>query len=54
MDLAPLLVQIVKQQVPDVRVALAESKDQLLKRIVDGDPNPVQGLHNLSFSQASG
>jgi len=53
MDLAPLLRQIVEQRVPDVRVALRESKEQLLEAIASGEINPVQRLRQLSFSDRS-
>jgi len=39
--------------VPDVRVALRESKEHLLKLIAEGEQNPTKKLHSLSFSQAS-
>lgn len=37
MQLAPLLVQIVQYNVKDVKRALTESKEQLLKMIINGD-----------------
>lgn len=40
----PLLTQIVQQQVPDVRVALRESKELLLESIASGEMNPLQKL----------
>ena len=52
-DLAPLLRQIVEQAVPDIRLALKESKDQLLEAIASGESNPTQRLKQLSFSDRS-
>ena len=43
-DLAPLLRQIVEQKVPDIRLALKESKEQLLSAIATGEINPTQRL----------
>ena len=37
----------------DVKLALRESKEQLLKMIIEGQEDPMQHLQNLSFSQAS-
>jgi len=37
MQLAPLLVQIVQYNVKDVKLALTESKEQLMKMIINGD-----------------
>jgi CTD small phosphatase-like protein 2 len=42
MELAPLLEQIVKGQVQDVRKALRESKHNLLKMIAEGVLNPTK------------
>ena len=52
MQLAPLLMQIVKQQVPDVRQALRESKEKLMKMIMDGE-NTSEQLNKLSFENLS-
>jgi len=41
MDLEPLLSQIVEQNVPDVRIALRESKELLLEAIASGEINPT-------------
>ena len=41
MEMTPLLRQIVEQRVPDVRIALRESKEQLLEAIASGEVNPV-------------
>ena len=40
-EMTPLLRQIVEQRVPDVRIALRESKEQLLEAIASGEVNPV-------------
>jgi CTD small phosphatase-like protein 2 len=50
LQLAPLLLGIAKQKVSDVKLALRESKEQLLKMIIEGDNDPTQHLQNLSFS----
>ena len=39
-ELAPLLKQIVKKKVPDVRDALRKFKDQMLEQIAKGVTNP--------------
>lgn len=39
-ELAPLLKQIVKKQVPDVRDALRRFRDQMLDQIAKGVTNP--------------
>ena len=39
-ELAPLLKQIVKKQVPDVRDALRKFRDQMLEQIAKGVSNP--------------
>ena len=43
----------MEQKVADVRVALKESKDQLLSAIASGEVNPTQRLKQLSFSDRS-
>jgi hypothetical protein len=45
-------VQIAAQKVPDVRIALSESKEQMLRMIADGEQNPTSKLQNLSFCQS--
>jgi TFIIF-interacting CTD phosphatase-like protein len=41
MQLAPLLLEIAKQKVSDVKLALRESKEQLLKMIIEGEEDPM-------------
>lgn len=53
MQLAPLLVQIAEQNVKDVKTALRESKEQLMKMIIAGDEDPMLHIQKLSFSQQS-
>jgi len=48
-----LLKQIVEQKVANVRLALRESKEQLLLAIAAGETNPTQRLKQLSFSDRS-
>ena len=43
-ELAPLLKQIVKKQVPDVRDALRKFRDQMLEQIAKGVTNPQLSL----------
>ena len=43
-ELAPLLKQIVKKQVPDVRDALRKFRDQMLDQIAKGVTNPQLSL----------
>jgi len=43
-ELAPLLKQIVKKQVPDVRDALRKFRDQMLEQISKGVTNPQLNL----------
>jgi len=51
-ELTPLLMQMVQAKVPDVRVALRESKEQMLRLIADGEQKPTSKLSNLSFCQS--
>lgn len=53
MDMTPLLRQIVEQSVPDVRIALKESREQLHEAMASGDLNPLQRLRQPSFSDRS-
>jgi CTD small phosphatase-like protein 2 len=43
-ELAPLLKQIVKKSVPDVRDALRKFRDQMLEQISKGVTNPQLSL----------
>ena len=43
-ELAPLLKQIVKKKVPDVRDALRRFRDQMLEQISKGVTNPQLSL----------
>ena len=44
-ELLPILVQIAKKGVPDVRNALHELKEQMIKEILKGNPNPHLNLN---------
>ena len=44
-DITPLLVNIVEKGVPDVRKALRQYRDQLLRQIANGNARP-----NVQFS----
>ena len=44
-ELLPILLQIAIKKVPDVRVALKELKDQMIKEILKGNPNPHLSLN---------
>jgi CTD small phosphatase-like protein 2 len=44
-ELLPILVQIAKKGVQDVRVALRELKEQMIKEILKGNPNPHLNLN---------
>jgi CTD small phosphatase-like protein 2 len=43
-ELSPLLKQIVKKQVGDVREALRRLKDQMIEQMEQGVTNPVLSL----------
>lgn len=51
MQLAPLLLQIARRNVKDVKVALRESKEQLMRMIIEGQEDPMLQIQKLSFSQ---
>lgn len=44
-ELLPILVQIAKKAVGDIRVALRELKEQMIKEILKGNPNPHLNLN---------
>ena len=44
-ELLPILVQIAKKGVSDVRVALRELKEQMIREILKGNPNPHLNLN---------
>lgn len=44
MQLAPLLVAIAEQSVSDVRKALKKWKEELIRMIVDGEPDPLSTI----------
>jgi CTD small phosphatase-like protein 2 len=44
-DLLPILIQIAKKGVQDVRTALRELKEQMIKEILKGNPNPHLNLN---------
>jgi CTD small phosphatase-like protein 2 len=43
-ELGPLLKEIVRKQVPDVRVALRKFRDQMMEQLEKGISNPVMTL----------
>ena len=43
-ELGPLLKEIVKKQVPDVRDALRRFRDQMIEQLERGVTNPVMTL----------
>jgi CTD small phosphatase-like protein 2 len=43
-ELGPLLKEIVKKQVPDVRDALRRFRDQMIEQLERGITNPVMTL----------
>lgn len=43
-ELLPILVKIATRGVPDVRLALKELKDQMIREILRGNPNPHLNL----------
>jgi CTD small phosphatase-like protein 2 len=43
-ELGPLLKEIVKKQVPDVRNALRCFRDQMIEQLEKGITNPVMSL----------
>jgi CTD small phosphatase-like protein 2 len=43
-ELGPLLKEIVRKQVPDVRVALRRFRDQMMEQLEKGISNPVMTL----------
>lgn len=44
-ELLPILIQIAKKGVSDVRTALRELKEQMIKEILKGNPNPHLNLN---------
>ena len=44
-ELLPILIQIAKKAVGDIRVALKELKEQMIKEILKGNPNPHLNLN---------
>lgn len=44
-ELLPILIQIAKKGVNDIRMALKELKDQMIKEILKGNPNPHLSLN---------
>jgi CTD small phosphatase-like protein 2 len=44
-ELAPILIQIAKKGCDDVRIALKELKDQMIKEILRGNPAPHLNLN---------
>jgi CTD small phosphatase-like protein 2 len=44
-ELLPILVQIAKKGVTDVRAALRDLKEQMIKQILKGNPNPHLNLN---------
>jgi len=43
-ELGPLLKEIVRKQVPDVRVALRRFRDQMIEQLEKGIANPIMSL----------
>ena len=43
-ELGPLLKEIVKKQVKDVRVALRKFRDQMIEQLEKGITNPTMSL----------
>ena len=43
-ELGPLLKEVVRKQVPDVRVALRKFRDQMMEQLEQGINNPVMSL----------
>ena len=43
-ELGPLLKEIVRKQVPDVRVALRRFRDQMIEQLEKGITNPIMSL----------
>ena len=44
-ELLPILVQIAQKGVVDVRIALKELKEQMIREILKGNPNPHLNLN---------
>jgi CTD small phosphatase-like protein 2 len=44
-ELLPILIQIAKKSVNDIRTALKDLKDQMIKEILKGNPNPHLSLN---------
>lgn len=40
-EITPLLIKIVEKQVPDVRKALRQYRDQVLRQVANGNNKPV-------------
>lgn len=40
-EITPLLINIVEKKVPDVRKALRQYRDQVLRQVANGNNNPV-------------
>ena len=43
-ELGPLLREIVRKQVPDVRIALRRFRDQMIEQLEKGITNPIMTL----------
>lgn len=53
MQLAPLLLEIVEQEVKDVKLALKLMKDQVMKMLIEGDEDSQPQIKKISFSGLS-